>query len=95
MTQALLVGILLYTDYETLDVMGPVELLGVPPVRDKFSLRFITVDGKHARSAQGVVTVPDHSFGDCPKLDVLLVPGTLRDVRTRYKSVSAPNFLIT
>ena len=75
MHATLTVGVFLYDAYETLDVMGPVELLGVPPVKDKFVLRFITQDGRQVKSAQGVVTVPDHSFTTCPGLDVLLVPG--------------------
>ena len=70
------VGVLLYPNYETLDVMGPVELLGVPPIQDKVQLTFITQTGQHVKSAQNVNTVPDHSFNDCPKLDVLLVPGS-------------------
>ena len=77
MTQPkLVVGILLYPDYETLDVMGPVELLGVPPIQDKVQLSFITQTGEQVTSAQGLNTVPDHSFHHKPKLDVLLVPGT-------------------
>ena len=72
---SLAVGILLFSDYETLDVMGPVELLGVPPSKSHFSFFFITQDGQQVRSAQGVVTVPDHSVDSCLHLDVLLVPG--------------------
>lgn len=73
---AVVVGIYLFQGYETLDVMGPAELLGVPPTKDKFQLLFISQDGGHVSSAQGVTTVPSHSFANCPVLDVLLVPGT-------------------
>lgn len=73
--QPLTVGIFLFPDYETLDVMGPVELLGSPSVKDKFTLLFVTEDGEAASSAQGVNCVSHHSFASCPLLDVLVVPG--------------------
>ena len=73
--KTLTVGIYLFQDYETLDVMGPAELLAVPPTKDKFELLFISQDGGHVKSAQGVTTVPAHSFANCPVLDILLVPG--------------------
>ena len=74
--KSLAVGILLYQDYETLDLMGPVEFLGVPCVKEKFELLFISPQGDPVTSAQGVITAPTHSFASCPLLDVLLVPGT-------------------
>jgi len=46
-----------------------------PPVKDKFTLLFVTQDGEAASSAQGVNCVPHHSFASCPLLDVLVVPG--------------------
>ena len=40
-------------------------------------VKLFTVAERHRslRSRQGVAIVPDHSFEDCPGLDVLLVPG--------------------
>ena len=49
--QPLTVGIFLFPDYETLDVMGPVELLGCPPVKDMFTLLFVTEDGEAASNS--------------------------------------------
>ena len=87
---AVIVGIYLFQDYETLDVMGPAELLGVPPTKDKFQLLFISQDGGHVTSAQGVTTVPAHSFANCPVLDVLLVPGTYFKYRTISEQCREP-----
>lgn len=81
----LTVGILLYQDYETLDVMGPVEFLGVPCVKEIFNMLFISCSGDPVRSAQGVITTPGHSFASCPVLDVLLVPG-----KTQHPKPSVP-----
>lgn len=89
------VGIMLYADYETLDVMGPVELLGVPPVKNHYNLRFVTHDGKQVQSAQGVITVPNHSFQDCPRLDILLVPGGLLDFTFMHQLDAADDMLST
>ena len=72
---SLIAGIILYPDFDTLDVMGPVELLAAPAVQDKFKLVFISRDGQPVTSAAGVKVVPDHSWATHPPLDLLLVPG--------------------
>lgn len=72
---SLTVGVILYPDFDTLDVMGPVELFAVPILQDKFKLVFISRDGQPVTSAAGVKVVPDHSWDTHPPLDVLLVPG--------------------
>jgi putative intracellular protease/amidase len=66
------VGVVLYTAFEALDVYGPVEMWG--SVQD---LRIVTIAEKAGpiTSAQGTQTVARHTFEDCPKLDILLVPG--------------------
>ncbi|HWS28939.1 MAG TPA: DJ-1/PfpI family protein, partial [Clostridia bacterium] len=65
------VNILLFQNFETLDVFGPIEILGHI---DAYRLRFISVDGGVIQSKQGadILTEPineaDHS-------GILLVPG--------------------
>lgn len=71
----LAVGIILYPGFDTLDVMGPIELLSVPIVKDKFRLVLMSLDGQPVTSAGGVRVVPDHCSVHHPALDVLLVPG--------------------
>lgn len=66
------VGILLYTGFEVLDVYGPVEMWGYVP---EFKLIFVAEKAGPVRSTQGAVTMADHSFEDCPDLDILMVPG--------------------
>jgi transcriptional regulator GlxA family with amidase domain len=68
-------GAVLYEDFELLDLYGPLEMFGsVGP-----SLRIVTVAAKPGpvRSFQGPKTLAEHGFADCPKLDLILVPGGL------------------
>jgi transcriptional regulator GlxA family with amidase domain len=68
-------GAVLYEDFELLDLYGPLEMFGcVGP-----ALRIVTVAASAGpvRSFQGPKTVAEHGFADCPKLDLILVPGGL------------------
>lgn len=68
------VGIVLYEGFEVLDVYGPIEMWGY--VKE---FKVITVAEKSGpvRSTQGVETVAQYSFEDCPPLQILMVPGGL------------------
>ncbi|MET3650275.1 DJ-1/PfpI family protein [Phyllobacterium ifriqiyense] len=66
------IGIIIFNDFETLDVFGPVQMWGRLP---SHRLIFISPDGRPARSAQGAVIEANHSFENAPQLDVLMVPG--------------------
>ncbi|KHL25681.1 hypothetical protein PK98_03270 [Croceibacterium mercuriale] len=66
------IGIVLFQDFETLDVFGPVQMWG--RLADH-ALGFVTADGQPVRSSQGSVIVPDWSFASAPQFDVLMVPG--------------------
>ncbi|WP_315763130.1 DJ-1/PfpI family protein [Sphingomonas sp. Y38-1Y] len=66
------IGIVLFAEFETLDVFGPVQMLGRLPGH---RLVVVTEDGRPARSSQGIETVAHHGFADAPAIDVLLVPG--------------------
>jgi transcriptional regulator GlxA family with amidase domain len=66
-------GALLYEDFELLDLYGPLEMFGsIGP-----QLRIVTVAAAPGpvRSFQGPKTVAEFGFADCPKLDLILVPG--------------------
>ncbi len=67
--------IILYNDFETLDVFGPVEVLG--RLKDHFSLQYVSREGGTVTSAQNVPvvtrTMPDHAGAEA----ILLIPGGL------------------
>lgn len=68
-------GAILYDDFELLDLYGPLEMFGsIGP-----SLRIVTVAAQPGpvRSFQGPKTLAEHGFADCPKLDLILIPGGL------------------
>lgn len=65
------VNVLLFNDFETLDVFGPVEVLG--HIND-YRLRFISANGGTIRSKQGteILTQPASGADDS---GILLIPG--------------------
>jgi transcriptional regulator GlxA family with amidase domain len=68
-------GVLLFPDFELLDVFGPLEVFGNALVRDRWRTLTVAAEAGPVASAQGTRAVADHGFADCPPLDVLLVPG--------------------
>ena len=96
-SRVLTVGIILYPGFDTLDVMGPVELLSVPVVKDKIRLILMSLDGQPVTSAAGVRVVPDHCSADHPALEVLLVPGKTCDLFNQASILLqgvAPSFIV-
>lgn len=67
-----LVGVVLYPQFEVLDVFGPVEMWAYVP---EFQVVMISESGGPVRSTQGVEVVADYSFANAPQLDILMVPG--------------------
>jgi len=72
-TQTRTLGVLLYPDFELLDVFGPVEMFGNLP--GAVSVLMVAETSGLVRSAQGPSVHADHGFDDCPRLDLVLVPG--------------------
>jgi transcriptional regulator GlxA family with amidase domain len=70
-------GAVLFEGFELLDVFGPFEAFGMLQTRstDDPRLVFVAERAGPVASAQGPRAVADHGFGDCPDIDVLLVPG--------------------
>ncbi len=66
-------GVLLYPGFELLDVFGPLEMFGNLPG----AVEVVTVAEQAGPvvSGQGASAQAAHGFGDCPALDLLLVPG--------------------
>ncbi|MDO6706851.1 MULTISPECIES: DJ-1/PfpI family protein [unclassified Photobacterium] len=64
---------LLYPDFNLLDISGPATLLAA--LDDEVSLSLISAQGTPVTSQQGVKLIADASFEDDVFCDVLLVPG--------------------
>jgi transcriptional regulator GlxA family with amidase domain len=93
------VGILVFPQFEPLDVFGPVEAFVVSEwpgsgPEDPRPFRVLTVAEAKAplQMRGGVRVVPDHDLGDCQPLDVLLVPGG-PGTRTEYRNQAVLDFL--
>lgn len=71
------VGILVFNGVEELDFLGPWEMLTMwREVADGPSgCHLVAQDLAPVRCAKGLSVNPSHDFGNCPALDVLLVPG--------------------
>jgi transcriptional regulator GlxA family with amidase domain len=68
-------GVLLFPEFELLDVFGPLEAFGNLLVRDRFEIFMIAPSAGPVASAQGPQAIAEHGLADCPPLDMLLVPG--------------------
>lgn len=70
-------GLLIFNDAEELDFVGPWEVFTVSSMlRDGVDTAvLISEKFEPVRCSKGMRVLPDHTFGDHPPLDVLLVPG--------------------
>lgn len=66
------IGMLLFPQITQLDLTGPIELLHRLP---DSAMHVVWKDTGPVRSASGLHLVPTTTLQDCPKLDLLLVPG--------------------
>ncbi len=75
----LTLGVLLYPDFEPLDVFGPVEMfMNVP--KDMLEIIYVAeqagpVTGGSGGGQKGPKVYADYGYADAPKIDILLVPG--------------------
>ncbi|MEO2026002.1 MAG: GNAT family N-acetyltransferase [Fuerstiella sp.] len=71
------VAILLFDDVEVLDFCGPFEVFSVAGnLTDPPSLNVFTVaENSSIRARNGLTVIPDYTLSNCPRVDVLLVPG--------------------
>ncbi len=72
-------GAVIYENFELLDLFGPLEMFGniVP------GIKIVTVAEQpgSVRSAQGPKTVTEYGFRECPRLDLILLPGGIGTVK--------------
>lgn len=66
-------GVVLYPEFELLDVFGPLEMFG--NLTGVIGVTTVAQQRGPVASAQGPSVVADHGFDDCPHLDLILVPG--------------------
>lgn len=90
MTQKRTLGVILFPGYELLDVFGPAEMFGM--LLGMVEIVVVAEKAGPVRSAQGPETVAQHSFDDCPHLDLLLVPGGF-GTRTEVDNPAMLDFL--
>ena len=77
------VGIVVFDDVEILDFCGPFEVFSTTRVdEDKrgeqpspFDVLLIAQKESPVTTSGNMKVIPDHTFLDCPKLDILCVPG--------------------
>src|SRR4030042_3035844 len=72
-------GAVIYENFELLDLCGPLEMFGniVP------GIKIVTVAEQpgSVRSAQGPKTIAEYGFSECPRLDLILLPGGIGTVK--------------
>jgi putative intracellular protease/amidase len=72
-------GALFYEAFELLDIYGPLEMFG--SLGEKVEIVTVAEQAGPVASFQGPKTLADHGFDDCPKLDLLILPGGIGTVR--------------
>ena len=68
-------GVLLFEGFELLDVFGPCEAYGIRDLDDAFRIAMVAEKAGPIRSAQGPQALAEFGFEDCPRLDLMLIPG--------------------
>ena len=86
------VGILIFPEVEVLDFCGPFEVFSVTRLDENrrreepspYDVVLVAEQKEPVVATGGMKVIPDHTFPDCPPLDVLVVPGgwgTRREMR--------------
>ena len=67
------IAVVLFHEFELLDVFGPLEMFGMAP--DSFEICMVSERAGEVASRQGPKSVVEHEFSDGRQYDILLVPG--------------------
>lgn len=67
------IAVLLFEDFETLDVFGPVEILG--RLKDLYTLKFYSLKGGQIKNTHGVSILTESVEEINNVVDILLIPG--------------------
>src|SRR4051812_31775266 len=73
------VGILIFPNVELLDFAGPFEVFSAAmregAASSLFNVFTVAEKPEPLRAWAGLTIVPDYTFENCPKIDILVVPG--------------------
>ena len=69
------IGALIFPDFETLDLFGPLEMFG--SLEEHFTIRLVAETLEPVRSRHGQLVTPDFSLSHDGDFDLILVPGGL------------------
>jgi transcriptional regulator GlxA family with amidase domain len=77
------VGIVLFNDIEVLDFCGPFEVFSVTRLNEEkrreepspFEVFLVAETLSSVTTTGGMKVIPQYSFENCPRLDILVVPG--------------------
>ena len=72
------VGIYMFNKVELLDFAGPYEVFSSTSESNDhkaFKVFTISEDGGAIKSVNGLIVIPDYSFDNHPKIDILIIPG--------------------
>jgi putative intracellular protease/amidase len=72
-------GAILYEQFELLDLYGPLEMFGC--LAPEVEIVTVARSKGPVASTPGVATLASFDFDDCPRLDLLLLPGGIGTVR--------------
>jgi len=72
-SEAKRLGVVLYPQFELLDVFGPVEMFG--NLTGVIEVTMVAERPGPVVSAQGPAVVAEYGFAECPRLDLIMVPG--------------------
>ena len=67
------IGVLLFDEFELLDVFGPLEMYGMLP--GSFEICMVAENSGQIASRQGPKSIADCDFNSKRQFDILLVPG--------------------
>ena len=67
------IGVVLFDEFELLDVFGPIEMFGMAPGRFEFCM--VAENSGQIASRQGPKSIADCDFNSKRQFDILLVPG--------------------
>lgn len=84
------VAILIFDEVEVLDFCGPFEVFSVAGRRgglDPFNVYTVAQKAGPVLARNNLSVNPAHTFADCPRLDVLLVPGGYGTRREMHNEV--------
>jgi transcriptional regulator GlxA family with amidase domain len=81
------VAVLMFDNVEVMDFAGPFEVFGVSGQRENknlFDVYTVARESKPVMARNNLSVNPDYSFRDCPKPDILVVPGGFGTRREKH-----------